>query len=63
MTKVLLIVNLYTLSGIPIDPERLGYGPREQPSMEVCLDRRDFLLKYLKILEDELLIEAECVVE
>ncbi len=46
--KIFLLV-IFTLDGqnIVID----GWGPREQPSLEVCLERADFAKNYIDSLD------------
>lgn len=47
--KVLLAV-LFIMNGEPTLIE--GYLPREQPSMEVCEERADFMADYLSTVPD-----------
>ena len=57
--KIVLIAYFMTTSGMTYSPP--GWGPIEQPDLQTCYERQDFMLNYMRENNPEFNLITGCV--
>lgn len=60
--KTILLMVLFSSPEIPVPHQEPGFAPRHAANMQTCLERREFMNRYLsQILEPQTRFKVYCV--